>query len=289
MKKFLSIVLAVLLLTAVCGTALAAPVQLSSADADAQLSYIFSQISSLKQNEDKKEWKYAITDLDRNGQLELLAASEHDRDHSTTLMAWEVSKNVDAMQECVIEIEKDETFPDIIAESADTMFDVDADTWHYLFYDNITLSDQDAYALKCSVSMKDGKISYDQFAIEHVVIENGNQTVTFQNMSGQEITQADYDSAGVAAFPENDRSSTNFDWFNYADASLTRLTDSYSIFIGEKQPPKKTRPTSIMQPEKTPGSLPVPIPGIPWSGPLLRPTGPNTPFPILPPTLPHQT
>ena len=262
MKKFLSIVLAVLLLTAVCGTALAAPVQLSSADADAQLSYIFSQISSLKQNEDKKEWKYAITDLDRNGQLELLG---------------------------VIEIEKDETFPDIIAESADTMFDVDADTWHYLFYDNITLSDQDAYALKCSVSMKDGKISYDQFAIEHVVIENGNQTVTFQNMSGQEITQADYDSAGVAAFPENDRSSTNFDWFNYADASLTRLTDSYSIFIGEKQPPPRTRPTNIMQPEKTPGSLPVPIPGIPWSGPLLRPTGPNTPFPILPPTLPHQT
>ena len=248
MKKFLSIVLAVLLLTAVCGTALAAPVQLSSADADTQLSYIFSQISSLKQNEDKKEWKYAITDLDRNGQLELLAASEHDRDHSTTLMAWEVSKNVDAMQECVIEIEKDETFPDIIAESADTMFDVDADTWHYLFYDNITLSDQDAYALKCSVSMKDGKISYDQFAIEHVVIENGNQTVTFQNMSGQEITQADYDSAGVAAFPENDRSSTNFDWFNYADASLTRLTDSYSIFIGEKQPPKPAP-----SPKPTPG------------------------------------
>ena len=105
MKKILSAVLAVLMLLTVCAGALAAPVQLSAADADAQIRFIYSKLSTMKQNEAKKAWSYAITDLDRNGQLELLAASEHDADHTTTLMVWEVNKSIDTMVKCVVKVE----------------------------------------------------------------------------------------------------------------------------------------------------------------------------------------
>ena len=202
MKKILSAVLAVLMLLTVCAGALAAPVQLSAADADAQIRFIYSKLSTMKQNEAKKAWSYAITDLDRNGQLELLAASEHDADHTTTLMVWEVNKSIDTMVKCVVK------------------------------------SDQEAYSLKCSVTMKDRSLSYDQYAVMHVVTNGGNQTVTYTDMEGKPITEDQFNAAGVSAFPSQSRSGTNFDWFAYDEISLTRLSDSYAVFIGEKMPVK---------------------------------------------------
>ena len=53
MKKWLSLLLAVLLLVTLSGHALAAPAELSSAEADKQLSFIYSQLASMKQDEDK--------------------------------------------------------------------------------------------------------------------------------------------------------------------------------------------------------------------------------------------
>ena len=238
MKKILSAVLAVLMLMTVCAGALAAPVQLSAADADAQIRFIYSKLSTMKQNEAKKAWSYAITDLDRNGQLELLAASEHDKDHTTTLMVWEVNKSIDTMVKCVVKVEDGGSFPDIMSESADTFFDDKLDTWHYLFFDNIVLSDQEAYSLKCSVTMKNRTLSYDQYAVMHVVSAGGNQTVTYTDMEGQPITEDQFNAAGVSAFPSQNRSGTNFDWFAYDEISLTRLSDSYAVFVGEKMPVK---------------------------------------------------
>ncbi|MBQ2072263.1 MAG: hypothetical protein II460_07950, partial [Oscillospiraceae bacterium] len=238
MKKILSAVLAVLMLLTVCAGALAAPVQLSAADADAQIRFIYSKLSTMKQNEAKKAWSYAITDLDRNGQLELLAASEHDADHTTTLMVWEVNKSIDTMVKCVVKVEDGGSFPDIMSESADTFFDDKLDTWHYLFFDNIVISDQEAYSLKCSVTMKDRSLSYDQYAVMHVVTNGGNQTVTYTDMEGKPITEDQFNAAGVSAFPSQSRSGTNFDWFAYDEISLTRLSDSYAVFIGEKMPVK---------------------------------------------------
>ena len=238
MKKILSAVLAVLMLLTVCAGALAAPVQLSAADADAQIRFIYSKLSTMKQNEAKKAWSYAITDLDRNGQLELLAASEHDADHSTTLMVWEVNKTVDTMVKCVVKVEDGGSFPDIMSESADTFFDDKLDTWHYLFFDNIIISDQEAYSAKCSVTMKNRSLSYDQYAVMHVVSSGGNQTVNYTDMEGKPITEDQFNAAGVSAFPSQNRSGTNFDWFAYDEISLTRLSDSYAVFIGEKMPVK---------------------------------------------------
>ena len=238
MKRILSVALAVLLLMSVCAGALAAPVQLSAADADNQISFIYSKLSTMKQSEAKKAWNYAITDLDHNGQLELLAASEHDKDHSTTLMVWEVNKNVDTMVKCVVQVEEDESFPDIMAESADTFYDDKTDAWHYLFFDNIVLSDREAYSVKCSVTMKNRTLSYEQYALMHVVADGGSQTVTYMDTTGKDITEDAFNASGVSAFPQQNRSSTNFDWFAYDEVSLTRLADSYAIFTGEKQPTK---------------------------------------------------
>ena len=62
-------------------------ITMAPTDIDNQLSYIFSQASSLKQN-DGNTWYYTVTDLDHDGSLEFIAASQHPQDRSTNLKVW---------------------------------------------------------------------------------------------------------------------------------------------------------------------------------------------------------
>ena len=241
MKKLVSFALTALLLLSTGTAALAAPVRLPSADAQAQTSLIFSHFDTLRQDESSKPWFYAVTDLDRNGRLELLAASEHDVSRTTTLAAWEVSADGTALVACPADIQEGESFPDIVSDNADCFYDAGADTWNYLFYDNIILSEQEAYAVKCSVNLTDGVFSYRQYALEHVVTDGDRQTVEFLDLTGGAISLDQYNAAGVNAFAGKERSGANLDWFSAAEASAERLADSYAVFNGEKQPAKSTR------------------------------------------------
>jgi len=71
-----------------------------------------------------------------------------------------------------------QSFPDILSENADTFRDPVTGNWSYLFYDNILLSETEAYTAKCSVTLRDGTLSYEQYAIQHVLDENGKRTVS---------------------------------------------------------------------------------------------------------------
>lgn len=249
MKRIAALLLIALFLTGNVVSYADEPKLLSLHDAEAQINLIIENINDMRQDTDEKSWRYAVTDLDHNGRLEFLAASEHDQNHSTTLAAWEISKDLGTLKSCSIDLPADESFPDIISSSADTFYDEQNGLWNYLFYDNIVLSDKEAYAIKCSVTLDRGSISYTQYAIEHIQVSN----ITYTDNEGTPISQEAYDSAGIDAFHDMPRSSTNLDWFTYADAVPERIRDSYAVFCGEKAP------TQVI-PEPTPTPTPVPTP-----------------------------
>ena len=249
--------LAVLMLLSLCGTCFAEPAELSAADAQTQLELIFANLKSFQQDEKEKTWYYAVTDLDHNGRLELIAASMRDEDRSTNLKAWQVNDTGAFFVACTVNLEEDESFPDILSENADTFYDEEKDEWYYLFYDNIILSDSEAYAVKCSVTLNDNEISYERYAVQHTQNLKGQATVEYMDPDGNPITQDAYNAAGVNAFPDKDRSSTNLDWFLFADASQNRLKDSYAVFTGEKQP-EKTSPLPTPSPMPSPAPTPQP-------------------------------
>ena len=51
-------------------------------DINPQLNLIFSNITVLKQDESRIKWYYSVTDLNHNGRLEFVAASQHPEDRS---------------------------------------------------------------------------------------------------------------------------------------------------------------------------------------------------------------
>ena len=181
-------------------------------DIDAQLHLIQFHMDELQQTGGSLPWFYSVTDLDHDGNLEFVAASQHPMDRSLNLKVWEVNADRSALTECGIDKDEDDSFPDIMTDATDTFYDSAADTWSYLFYDNVSISPTEVYTSKSAFHMKDNVVGYEAFAIEHTVVENGVRTVSYTTEDGDDITQEEYNAAGNNAFPGAQRSSTNFEW-----------------------------------------------------------------------------
>ena len=236
----LLLTLTVLLGAAVMGGAAAFADETQSADAnqadeDRQLALIESAFSGLKQPDGETVWYYTVTDLDHNGRLELIAASQHPQSRATNLHVWEVSADRSALAECALAKDAGESFPDILTDASDTYFSAAAGAWHYLFYDHVVLSDTEVYTVKTAVTLKDGTIGYVAYATEHTVVTNGSRDVTHTDANGAAITPEQYNAAGHDALAGTARSSTNFEWLT-ADkaADPAKLADSYQVFMGRK-------------------------------------------------------
>ena len=261
-KRIIVYLLATALLAsaAVCGGVSAfaddlKPITMETSDIDNQLIFIYNQVGSLKQSDSQNTWYYTVTDLDHDGNLEFIAASQHPQDRSTNLKVWEVSTDRSSLQECSLAKDPDESFPDILTDVADTFHDTATDTWNYLFYDNVVIAPNDVYTSKSAYHLKDGVISYEAYAVEHTLINNGMRNVSHTDMNGASISPEQYNAAGYNAFAGAERSSTSFEWLTAAEAdSLTRLIDSYSVFSGVKAPTESfpvPKPEALQNPEAT--------------------------------------
>ena len=270
-KRIFACLLAMTMLVpaAVCGGVSAwaedlKPVTLEPTDIDNQLAYIFSQIGTLKQDDSQNPWYYTITDLDHDGNLEFVSASQHPQDRSTNLKVWEVSNDRKALVECKLDKDPEESFPDILTDVADTFHDTATDTWNYLFYDNVVICPTDVYTSKSAYNLKDGVISYQAYAVEHTQIVNGVRSVSHTDASGAKISPEQYNAAGNNAFANAERSSTNFEWLTAADVNnLTRVIDSYAVFSGRKNPTEVfpvPKPEALTAPTATPAPTAVPTP-----------------------------
>lgn len=262
-RLFLVIVMMFALVICGSGTALAAE---DATEIDAQLNLIYTQLDKLLQKDGEQPWYYSITDLDHDGFVEFIAASQHPLDRSTNVRVWEVSTDGSALTECVLVKDPDESFPDMLTDCADTFYEAGTDAWSYLFYDNVVLSANEVYTSKSAYRLKDGAISYEAFAVEHTLVENGRRAVSHTDANGIAISPEQYNAAGVNSFPGAAQSSTNFDWFTVRDIdNLSRLADSFAVFMGRKAPTEVfpvPKPEALQQPAASPvpSAPPAPVP-----------------------------
>ena len=142
-----------------------------ASDIDAQLALIYSKVGTMLQTGGELPWYYTVTDLDHDGRLEFIAASQHPSDRSTNLKIWSVSKDKKSLTECKVSKDPDESFPDIMTDSVDTFHDLKNDVWYYMFYDNVVLSDTEVYTIKSAFNLKRAvqRVRYER------LLRNGTQ------------------------------------------------------------------------------------------------------------------
>ncbi len=243
----------------------AAAVTVDGGDISAQLSLIYANLDAMKQPASQMKWYYTVTDLDHDGRLEFVAAAQHPADRSTNLKVWEVSEDRTALTELALNKDPEESFPDIMTDNTDTYHDPSTDTWYYMCYDNIVISPLEVYTIKSAVNIKDGTIGYDSFAVEHTEVQNAYRNVSHSDPNGIPLSPEQYNVAGSNALAGMERSSTSFDWFTEDKVeNLSRLTDSYMVFAGEKEQtevfpvPKPEALQHTVAPSPTPSPVPTP-------------------------------
>ena len=229
-----------------------------------QLKLIASQVDTLKQDDRVNTWYYTVADLDHDGCLEFIAASLHPLDRSTNLKVWTVSKDAASLIECPLNKDAGESFPDIMTDTVDTYHVKDTDTWYYMVYDNIVISDTEVYTVKTAVTLKNDIVSYNSYAVEHTQLRNGARTVSHTDANGIGISAAQYNDAGTNAFAGAERSNTAFEWLT-ADkvGDLNRLTESYEVFLGTREPTETfpvPKPAALGGTEKQAAPAPTPAP-----------------------------
>ena len=233
MKKNLAFALTLVLLLSLCVPAYAAPLRASAKDAEAQINVIFQNFGSCKQADTDGTWYYAVTDLDHNGRLELLAASVQESNLLPAVKAWELNADSSALQSCKLNLSDGEVFPNILTDSAETRYDKDKDAWFYLVSDFYPVSADEAYLVKSAVVLKSGELDYGSLAYEHV---SGSDS-SFMDPDNNPITAEAFNTISDQIFTGKQKSSTNFEWFTESAASqLSAFTDSYAVFSGEKAP-----------------------------------------------------
>ena len=246
MKKIIAIVLALVMLVSLSVSAWADNV--NTDDLVKQLTLIKNSFNTLRQSDNPTVWYYAVTDLDHNGRLELLAASVQGDGRYTHVMAWEMSADLKSAAPIQVNVPEDESFPDILTDSADTFYNQVSNTWVYMFYDNIVFSADEAYYAKCAVKLADDGLSFQQLAIQHNQAAGGVVNTAYMDNSGNAITGEQYNAAGTEGPAELIKSSTNFEWVDAANiTSQNALFNSYAVFKGMMQPSSKTA-----QPAQTP-------------------------------------
>ena len=153
------IALAVLLTAASFAVPAALAADADPADVDTQIILIHSKLEELIVKDEENEWYYTVTDLDHNGKLEFVAASQNPDDLSTSLKVWEVNEDMTALEECKLAVEEGESFPDFLTDMADTFHDVKTDSWYYLCYDNVIGGENEFSTYKTAVTLKDKELS----------------------------------------------------------------------------------------------------------------------------------
>ena len=275
-KSYLSILLALVMLLSLAvvtgAPAFAADESPVSAGVRDQLQLIASQVSALEQKDTADPWYYTVADLDHDGCLEFIAASQHPKDRSTNLKIWSVSKDGTTLNECRLNKAEDESFPDIMTDTVDTYHVKDTDTWYYMVYDNVVISDYEVYTIKTAVSMKDAVMGYEPFAVEHTVVGKDAKNISYTDSNGIAIAGEKYNAAGNDAFAGAARSNTAFEWLT-ADklGSAELLAESYEVFMGTKEP-SETFP--VPKPAALGGPTPTPVPS-PTVSPAPQPVKPT--------------
>ena len=233
MKKLCAFTLMLVLLASLCATGFAVPSRASENTALAQIDLIFKSFDTCRQNETEGTWFYAVTDLDHNGRLELLAASVQGANCIPAAKFWEVSMDGRTLEPGRLNIADGETFVNIITDSAETRYDPGNDSWYYLVTSYYPVSSDEAYLDKSAVFLKSGVLDYGVLATEHVT----GTSSSYMGPDGKTITEDDFRCIGDRVFENSQQTSTHFEWFKADDAKKVDVfTYSYAVFTGNLAP-----------------------------------------------------
>ena len=221
----------------------------SSVPADRQIN-VFSKFVSIWQVDAEEDWwAYAVTDLDRDGTLELLSTESHGTGHFTTSSVWRADLT-NEKQKVLCAAASDA--PEYMGPRFEPHYDEEGGTapvpvyydqkdnaYHYILKSLVKDGMLHYYESENVMTMKDGEITTELIGSREIdCSEEGEETITYRDSGGNAITEEAYENAAAEHFADCIPMEANIFWiettsFQSIGSEAERaelLTNSYEHF-----------------------------------------------------------
>ena len=174
---------------------------------------------------------YTVTDLDENGQLELIAASCQGSGLYTYSTFYEVNENKNNLSECTYNVFEGDSGPDIITTRT-TRYRSDGNIY-YQFIDAARNGMAEQYVAQTMLYLNNGSVSYFVFAREATKADAaGNVTTTYYNANDDIIDETAYLNKCQNPLEVEGEAVTLY-WSDLSEGTLLEtLTEAYESFAG---------------------------------------------------------
>ena len=173
--------------------------------------------------------QYTVTDLDRNGRLEILAI-----DNSAPLFTYgkmyEISEDGSALLECAIPCDDGQTLPKMIVDSVPAAYDPMNGTYYYLFLTDCNSLSIGYGEIISSLHLNHGVLSNEILGRSFVREQDGMTNEQFSR-DGLLTTPEEYEAIIPEFQAKHQAFTANFEWFQVEDGTdVETLTRSFETF-----------------------------------------------------------
>lgn len=185
-------------------------------------------------------YHYAVTDLDQNGRLELIASNQGGTGNYTYSTFYEMNETYDGLTVIHRNLQEGDSEVDIAVDSIPAYYDTSSDVIYYIFQDFAKIGPAEYYEDKRALSLEAGQIKELLLASKYTEYQEDKVRNTWKNANQIEITEEEYKAIEDTFFSALEKKAVTFHWCQFSQAEelsnlsqeelLDLLTVSYEGF-----------------------------------------------------------
>lgn len=166
---------------------------------------------------------YAVTDLDRNGRLEVISYVTGGTGMYTTSEIWEVNEKKDGVDHVSWEKEEGDSEPDAIGSIRQTAYvDEKSGTIYYICPDYMRNGVAENYEILYALSLSDGAVELQDLAGRHETLDaSGNSTLEYWDAEGSSISEEEYEKTADTVFGRMTKTEFSIIWLDSENLGTT--------------------------------------------------------------------
>lgn len=197
-----------------------------------QLNLIMNNKNLWYKDTEFEKYSYAVTDLDKNGRIEIISSICQGTGIYTYTEIYEVNESMDDLILCESNLMEYDSQADIIKNQFTVFYDKSNNQYHYIFDDLTKNGAAEYYENKRDFSLSDGKIEEKYLARKTTIYQNSSPTVTYTDLENKEISEEEYNNIENKVFEDYEKMMVNIEWLtNYTEIKLEDLKTSYNNFL----------------------------------------------------------
>ncbi|HKM04710.1 MAG TPA: hypothetical protein VJZ04_09035 [Lachnospiraceae bacterium] len=188
-------------------------------------------------------YHYAITDLDNNGRLEIIASNIGGTGIYTYSSFYEIDERFKGLTRCETNFTEGDSQADITVDSVPGYYDPKTKIMYYIFDDLTKNGAAEYYENKRALYLDSGQIKETPLAYKSTIYIDSSANITYQDVEQREISENDYNMIADKVFADLEKKNVSFGWCGFSNPDdlkgmstediLHMLIKSYEKFVIE--------------------------------------------------------